>query len=138
MCSTMQTKLVWLKNNISQDRIYQLIILNFSKTNNPRIKRIIFSLFKAIFATWRNLRGKVLDRYLLSKQFWLKSFFFGIIFPFSISKYWKKLLGRMECKNHLNYLLYLSKDGFKTNTLFLLLIPHHFTIFLNHQLREIY
>jgi hypothetical protein len=127
-----------LQNNISQNRIYQLIIWNFSKTNNPRIRRIIFSLFRAIFATWRHFWGKVLDKYLLSKQFWLKSFFMALFSHFLPLKFqnncwerWKEII--------IKTIFFTCQRWFQNQHIvsFVNSTPFH-NFFYKNQLKEIY
>jgi hypothetical protein len=64
------------------------------------------------------------------KEILTKIFFFGHYFPIFYLKILKKIIGKDGMQESFKLSSLLVKDGLKTNTLFFLLIPHHFTIFL--------
>jgi hypothetical protein len=129
MCSRTQTKLVWLQNNISQNKIYQWIISNFSKTNNPRIKRNFFLCSRQFLQVGEIFEGNYWTNIFFQSNFdW--NIFFWHYFPIFYLKILKKIVGKDGMQKSFKLSSLLVKDGLKTNTLFLLLIPLHFKFFL--------
>lgn len=130
---------MWLQNNISQDRNYQWIILNFSKTNNPRIKRIIFFFVQGNFCKLEKFLRESFGQISSFKAILIKISFFWHYFPIFYLEILKKIGGKDRMQKSFKLSSLLVKDGLKTNTLFPFVDSTTFNIFFNkNQLREIY